>query len=90
MKISVLKQTGILEEGVESRINEYTEKKQYNARQILQKLKSSLKSDAFCLIGIAFTDLYPKDEWNFVFGIASIRERTGVFSFARYDPDFFT
>ena len=36
------------------------------------------------------TDLYPRDEWNYVFGLASIRERTGVFSFARYDNRFFT
>ena len=42
------------------------------------------------MIGVSLTDLYPRDEWNFVFGLASIRERTGVFSFARYDPKFFT
>jgi len=33
--------------------------------------------------------LYPRDEWNFVFGLASVQKRTGVFSFARYDEDFF-
>ena len=38
---------------------------------------------------MAITDLYPRDEWNFVFGLASIKDRTGVFSFARYDPRFF-
>ncbi len=35
------------------------------------------------------SDIYPKDDWNFVFGIASIKNRTGVFSFARYDENFF-
>jgi archaemetzincin len=83
-----MKQTNILE-GVGNRINDYTEKPQYNAKDILIKLQKSLKPDAFCLLGVAFTDLYPKDEWNFVFGLASIRDRTGVFSFARYDPRFF-
>lgn len=83
-----MKQSDILD-GVDRRINEYTEKEQYNARHILDKLRKCLKPDAFCLIAVAFTDLYPKDEWNFVFGLASIRERTGVFSFARYDPRFF-
>ena len=39
---------------------------------------------------MSLIDLYPRDEWNFVFGLASIRDRTGVFSFARYDPKFFT
>ena len=41
------------------------------------------------MICILNYDLYPKDDWNFVFGLASIRDRTGVFSFARYDPAFF-
>jgi hypothetical protein len=27
-------------------------------------------------------DLYPKDDWNFMFGLASIN--AGVFSFCRY------
>jgi archaemetzincin len=41
------------------------------------------------MIGISVTDLYPRDEWNFVFGLAAIRDRAGVFSFARYDERFF-
>ena len=34
-------------------------------------------------------DLYPDPRWNFVFGQASLRERVGVYSFARYDPRFY-
>jgi archaemetzincin len=34
-------------------------------------------------------DLYPDPHWNFVFGQASLRDRVGVFSFARYDPVFY-
>ena len=34
-------------------------------------------------------DLYPDPRWNFVFGQASLRDRLGVFSFARYDPFFY-
>jgi archaemetzincin len=34
-------------------------------------------------------DLYPESSWNFVFGQASLRERVGVYSFARYDPAFY-
>jgi archaemetzincin len=33
-------------------------------------------------------DLYPAESWNFVFGYASLSERVGVYSFARYDPAF--
>ena len=34
------------------------------------------------------TDIYPKEEWNYVYGLASLFDKVGVFSFARYDPDF--
>ena len=34
-------------------------------------------------------DLYPEPSWNFVFGQASLRDRVGVYSFARYDPAFY-
>ena len=60
LKISIMKKTNVLG-GVDHRINEYTEKEQVNARQILKKLEKSLKPDAFCLIGISLTDLYPRD-----------------------------
>lgn len=52
-------------------------------------MQTKLPADAFCMIGVSLTDLYPRDEWNFVFGLASIKERTGVFSFARYDERFY-
>ena len=34
-------------------------------------------------------DLYPEPSWNFVFGQASLRERVGVYSFARYQSAFY-
>ena len=33
-------------------------------------------------------DIYPRPSWNFVFGLANLTARTGVFSFIRYDPRF--
>jgi archaemetzincin len=41
------------------------------------------------MIGLTTLDLYPQDDWNFVFGQASLSERVGVFSFARNDDSFF-
>jgi archaemetzincin len=46
--------------GINRRINPYTEKEQYNARDILAVLKGKLPPDAFCLIGVCMTDLYPR------------------------------
>lgn len=55
----------------------------------MRELEQRLPSDAYSMIAVLNSDLYPDEEWNFVFGIASTVKRTGVFSFARYDDRFF-
>merc|ERR1711916_120285 len=50
----------------------------------LPRIRTGLK-DAYALIGVTMEDLYPRDSWNFVFGLADMTGRNGVFSFARYD-----
>jgi archaemetzincin len=40
-------------------------------------------------MAVTMTDLYPEPSWNFVYGQATLTERVGVQSFARYDPAFF-
>ena len=64
-------------------------KPQILAPAVLGFLKRRLPADAFCMLAITMTDLYPEPSWNFVFGMASLQERVGVFSFARYDPAYF-
>jgi archaemetzincin len=56
---------------------------------LLNFLKGRVPADAFCVLAITMADLYPEPSWNFVFGQASLRERVGVYSFARYDPAFY-
>jgi archaemetzincin len=72
-----------------SRINPFTRKRQILSTDVLSYLKSLLPGNAFCLLAITMEDLYPDPAWNFVFGQASLRDRVGVFSFARYDPAFY-
>lgn len=51
-------------------------------------LAPALPADAVALIGFTATDLWPGQDWNFVFGQASLRDRVGVWSMARFgDPD---
>lgn len=51
-------------------------------------LKPRLPKDAAAYIAFTASDLYPEDDWNFVFGQASLRNRVGVWSLARFgDPD---
>lgn len=73
---------------ITSRINPYTKKIQLKTKDLTDILKYILPEDAYCLIGVTMLDLYPSESWNFVFGEASLKNRVGVFSFARYDPDF--
>lgn len=58
-------------------------------RNILRVLPENLPENAFCVIATTMRDLYPGRSWNFVFGEASLRDRVGVYSFARYDPQFY-
>ncbi|KAG2392689.1 hypothetical protein C9374_011414 [Naegleria lovaniensis] len=62
---------------------------QYKTGDILNYLKKIIPKDAYCVLGLTMVDLYPDDSWNFVFGIASLENRVGVFSFARYHPSFY-
>ncbi|MEM7013929.1 MAG: archaemetzincin [Verrucomicrobiota bacterium] len=75
--------------GITTRINPGTQKRQLLTLDILALLRKRLPQDAFCLLAITTEDLYPDPSWNFVFGQASLQNRVGAFSFARYDPAFF-
>lgn len=51
-------------------------------------LKPKLPDDALAMLALTSSDLYPADDWNFVFGQASLRDRVGVWSmFRNGDPD---
>lgn len=75
--------------GITTRVNTYTRRRQLLTGDVLKLLKRKLPADGYCVIAITMEDLYPDPSWNFVFGQASLRERVGVFSFARYDPAFY-
>ena len=61
--------------------------KQWKSTDILKWMKPRLPQDAYAMIGVTMTDLYPDEKWNFVFGQASLKERVGVFSLARYGSE---
>src|SRR5213080_3950933 len=72
-----------------TRDNPNTGNLQILTSDILDFLKARMPADAFCTLAITLEHLYPEASWHFVFGQASLRERVGVYSFARYDPAFF-
>jgi archaemetzincin len=44
--------------------------------------------DGVVLLGVTMADIYPGASWNYVFGEADLRRRVGVYSLARYFPEF--
>ncbi|XP_055017134.1 archaemetzincin-2 isoform X2 [Boleophthalmus pectinirostris] len=72
------------------RINSSSHNLQILTGDLLRFLENRKPKDAFCIVGITMIDLYPKDSWNFVFGQASLSSGMGIFSFARYDDNFYS
>ncbi|HTZ20362.1 MAG TPA: archaemetzincin [Opitutaceae bacterium] len=89
MEVQVLPAAVIDEQTFSPRINQHTKRRQILTTDVLAYLRGKLPPDAFCLLGVTLEDLYPAPSWNYVFGQASLRERVGVYSFVRYDPEFF-
>jgi archaemetzincin len=83
MEVKVLP-TLPVDPNITSRPNGYGGGRQLRTGDILSRLGALLPSDGFCLLAITMEDLYPGSGWNFVFGQASLTERVGVYSFARY------
>jgi archaemetzincin len=80
LEVKILPSKTLSEKEFTPRINEYTNNVQILTTDILDFLISKLPPDAYCLVAITMTDLYPKASWNFVFGQARLIERVGVFS----------
>jgi len=59
---------------------------QFDAKMALDGLSRQVPRDAYGLMAVTMHDLYPKPEWNFVYGLARLTERVGIFSFVRHTP----
>lgn len=63
--------------------------RQYETGWFLRQLLPERRPpEAICTFAVTMADLYPDDSWNYVFGEASLSDRVGVWSFARYFPAF--
>lgn len=58
-----------------------------NTHKDVRAHSSFLRS--YCRLGVTMEDIYPGEEWSYVFGQAKPLERVGVFSFARHSPLFY-
>ena len=57
---------------------------QIHSTDLLDALQKRVPADAHVMMAVTMKDLYPGPDWNFVFGVARLKQRCGVFSFARY------
>ena len=89
MHVEVLPSLALSAANLTTRTNRFTANRQILTTDVLAILKKNIPADAFCLLAVTMEDLYPEPSWNFVFGQASLRDRVGVYSFARYDPAFY-
>ena len=74
---------------ITSRVHEKTNQEQYLVTDIQKNLKTSIPKDGYCSVGISWTDLYPKEEMNFVLGDANAGLNSAVFCFGRFEPKKF-
>jgi len=74
-------------EKTDARSRTRTGRRQLHTGGVLDHLRTVLPKDAYCLLAVTMEDLFPEDDWNFVFGQASLADRVGVFSFVRYTRD---
>ncbi len=51
-------------------------------------MERRVPKDAYCVMGITLKDIYPGDNWNYVYGWAKYKARVGIFSFLRWDDEF--
>ncbi|KAJ8372850.1 hypothetical protein AAFF_G00276230 [Aldrovandia affinis] len=58
-------------------------KVQLHTDAILRHLQRIKPTDAFCILGLTFIDLYPCDTWNYTFGKSANELAVGVCSFSR-------
>ncbi len=86
MPVEMLPVVADAEIPAKERINSMSAKKQWKSTDILRWLPRKLPADGYAMIAVTMTDLYPDENWNFVFGQASTKNRVGVFSFSRYHP----
>ncbi|WP_395741457.1 archaemetzincin [Prosthecobacter sp.] len=89
METRILEPVALDKVPAKKRTNKNTQKLQLLTTDILTWLPSRKPRDAYALIAVTMEDLYPDEEWNFVFGQAMLQGGAGVFSFARYDPAFY-
>lgn len=57
---------------------------QLKTGHVYPHLQNYRRGDQFCVLGVTMRDLYPDENWNFVYGEAQIHNKIGLFSLCRH------
>ncbi|XP_060082305.1 archaemetzincin-2-like [Ylistrum balloti] len=71
---------------ITSRHHKKTGKFQYLVTDFFPLLANICPKDGYCIMGLIWSDLYPKEELNFVLGEAHNSFKSGIVSFGRFEP----
>ena len=71
-----------------SRTVKKNNREQILVTDLLSVMKEDVPEDAYAVLALSTTDLYPDESWGYVFGMASFKDRVGVYSVARFHEDF--
>ncbi|XP_069133112.1 archaemetzincin-2-like [Argopecten irradians] len=71
---------------ITSRHHKKTKKFQYLVTDFFPLLQKVCPKDGYCIMGLIWTDLFPKEELNFVLGEAHNPFKSGMVSFGRFEP----
>ena len=76
------------------RINDETQQIQYRSGGFLNYLSQTrsqrdIKRELLC-VAVTMADIYPEENWDFIYGQARLTDIVAVYSFARLDPQFYT
>lgn len=63
---------------ITSRTHPSTRQRQLLTSDILTWLQTRSPEDAYCILAVTMADLYPADDWNFVFGQAGVLDGGGL------------
>eukprot|EP01061_Rhynchopus_euleeides_P045253 TRINITY_DN8058_c2_g1_i1.p1 TRINITY_DN8058_c2_g1~~TRINITY_DN8058_c2_g1_i1.p1 ORF type:complete len:380 (+),score=93.83 TRINITY_DN8058_c2_g1_i1:252-1391(+) len=87
-------ESGMRDGSIGSTVNAYTQQDQMFCKDAMRAATAAVESDrslmrrTIATMAVTMIDLTPNEQWNFVYGQASLTEARGVFSLARFSPSF--
>ena len=67
-------------------INEWSKPFLTLISDLMHFLRTNLLVDGYCIVGLTWVDIYPREDWNFVLGESLCEDGCAVVSFGHFEP----